>query len=80
MRANDGKYAFGLPMLCLANEDSAVNVADFTVTRADNTSPPCFHLSMFKKKKMTALKGISSLQCGRIHDTGRSDYLTVKLK
>ncbi len=46
MRANDGIYAFGLPMLCLANGDSAVNVADFTVTRADNTSRPCFHLSM----------------------------------
>lgn len=68
MRANDGKYPFGLAMLSLANEDSAVNVADFTVTRADNTSPPCFHLSMFFFFFLKdSLKGISSLQCGRIH-------------
>lgn len=49
MRANDSKCALSLLALCLANEDSAVNVAVITVTRADNTSLPCFHMSMFAK-------------------------------
>lgn len=49
MGANDSKYALSLLVLCLANEDSAVNVAVITVTRPDNTSPPCFHISMFAK-------------------------------
>lgn len=51
MSVNDGKCAFSLPVLCLDNDDLAVNVADIycIVARTDNKSLPCFHLSMFEQ-------------------------------